>query len=112
MDPALKNLREWVLLLFVLFCVLSIAGVQYGMTLGQDASAYPNLDTGQIVSMVQGPRGAWYTVYVTVRQYWILNGLLGCAALSLLSTLGLIVAHGVRHLRAGQAPTASHRRKR
>lgn len=112
MDTSLKNLREWVLLLFVLFCVLSIAGVQYGMTLAQDASSYPNPTTGQIVSIVQGPRGAWYNVYVTVRQYWILNGLLGGAALSLLTSLGLIVAHGVRHLRAGHAPAASPRRKR
>jgi hypothetical protein len=112
LDPSLKNLREWVLLLFVLFCVLSIAGVQYGMTFAQDASAYPNPDAGQIVPIVQGPRGAWYNVYVTVRQYWILNGLLAGAALSLLASLGLIVAHGVRHLRASHAPAASPRRKR
>ena len=112
MDPSLKNLREWVLLLFVLFCVLSIAAVQYGMMLAQGASAYPNLDAGQIVPMVQGARGAWYTIYVTVRQYWILNGFLGGAALSLLASLGLIVAHGVRHLRAGHAPAVSPRRKR
>lgn len=112
MDPALKNLREWVLLLFVLFCVLSIAGVQYGMTLADGASAYPNPDAGQVVSMIQGPRGAWYTVYVTVRQYWTLNGLLGVAALSLLASLGLIVAHGVRHLRARKGRATSPRRKR
>jgi hypothetical protein len=81
------------------------------MTLADGASAYANPDTGQIVSIIQGPRGAWYTVYITVREYWILNGLLGCAALSLLASLGLIVAHGVRHLRTGHAP-ASPRRKR
>ena len=38
MDPSVKNLREWVLLLFVLFCVLSIAGVQYGSGLADGAS--------------------------------------------------------------------------
>ena len=112
MDSSLKNLREWVVLLFVLFCVLSIAGVQYGMSLAQDASSYPNPEVGQIVPMVQGPRGAWYNVYVTVRQYWMLNGLLAGAALSLLASLGLIVAHGVRQVRASHATAASPRRKR
>jgi hypothetical protein len=112
LDSSLKNLREWVLLLFVLFCVLSIAGVQYGMTLAQGASPYPNPDVGQIVSIVQGPRGAWYNVYVTVRQYWILNGLLAGAAVSLLASLGLIVAHGVRQARASHIPAVSPRRKR
>ena len=111
MNPALKNLREWVLLLFVLFCVLSIAGVQYGITLAEGASPYSNPDLGQIVSMVQGPRGAWYNVYITVRQYWILNGLLGGAALSLLASLGLIVAHGVRQTRAAHAPVSSRRKR-
>jgi hypothetical protein len=111
LDQSLKNLREWVLLLFVLFCVLSIAGVQYGMTLAQGASSTPNPDLGQIVSIVQGPRGAWYNVYVTVRQYWILNVFLGGAALSLLASLGLIVAHGVRHARAVHAPVSSRRKR-
>jgi hypothetical protein len=111
-NPGLKNLREWVLLLFVLFCVLSIAGVQYGMMLAAGASPYPNPDLGQVVSMTQGPRGAWYTVYVTAREYRILNAVLGVAALSLLASLGLIVGHGVRHLRASHAPAASSRRKR
>jgi hypothetical protein len=92
--------------------MLSIAGVQYGMVLARGASAYPNPDAGQIVSMIQGPRGAWYNVYVTVREYRILNGLLCGAALSLLASLGLIVVHGVRHLRASQAPAASSRGKR
>lgn len=112
MDSSLKNLREWVLLLFVLFCVLSIAGVQYGMSLAQGASPYPNPGDGQIVSIVQGSRGAWYNVYVTSRQFWILHGLLASSALSLLASLGLIVGHGVRQVRASQAHAVSPRRKR
>lgn len=112
MNPSLKNLREWVVLLFLLFCVLDIAGVQYGMMLAQGASSHPNPVVGQIVSMVQGPRGAWYNVYVTARQIWIFHGLLAGAALSLLATLGLIVAHGVKQVRANHAPEVSPRRKR
>jgi hypothetical protein len=112
LDTSLKNLREWVLLLFVLFCVLSIAGVQYGMALAGGASPTPNPDVGQVVSIVQGPRGAWYNVYITVREYWTLNGLLAGAALSLLGSLGLIVAHGVRLARASHVPAVSPRRKR
>ena len=86
MDPALKNLREWVLLLFVLFCVLSIAGVQYGSGLADGASPTPNPDLGQIVSIVQGPRGAWYNVYITEREFWILHGLLASSAVALNAT--------------------------
>jgi hypothetical protein len=116
-DPSVKNLREWVVLLFLLFCVLDIAGLQYGVTLAQDAAPQPNPDAGQIVSMVHGARGAWVNVYVTTRQILIFQGLLTGAALSLLATLGLIVAHGVRQVRATQAPPArapavSRRRKR
>jgi hypothetical protein len=116
-DPSLKNLREWVALLFLLFCVLDIAGLQYGVTLAQGASLQPNPDAGQIASMVHGARGAWHNIYVTTRQILIFQGLLAGAALSLLATLSLIVAHGVRQVRAAQAPparapTASRRRKR
>ena len=111
MDVSVKNLREWVLLLFVLFCVFSIAGVQYSIAL-EDAPQSPNPDLGQIMSIVQGPRGAWYNVYITAREFWILHGLLASAALSLLASLGLIVAHGVRQVRANHAPAASPRRKR
>jgi hypothetical protein len=111
-DPSLKNLREWVVLLFALFCVLDIAGLQYGIMLAEGASLHPNPVVGQIVSMVQGPRGAWYNVYVTARQISIFHGLLAGAALSLLATLSLIVAHGVRHVRANHAPAVSRRRKR
>ncbi len=112
MDSSVKNLREWVLLLFLLFCVLDIAGLQYEMILAQDASPQPNPLLGQIVSMVQGPRGAWYNVYITARQFWILHALLASAAASLLATLGLIVAHGVRQVRAAHLPAPSNRRKR
>ena len=112
MESSVKNLREWVLLLFVLFCVLSIAGVQYSIALAQDAPQSPNPDLGQIMSIVQGPRGAWYNIYITAREFWILHGLLASAALSLLASLGLIVAHGVRQVRANQTPVVSPRRKR
>ena len=111
MDPSVKNLREWVILLFSLFCVLDIAGVQYGMTLAENASPYPNPVVGQIVSIVRGPRGAWYNVYVTPRELWIFHGLLAAAAIALLATLGLIVAHGVRQLRAVPKRAQSVQRK-
>ena len=89
MDPSVKNLREWVGLLFFLFCALDIAGVQYGMMLAADAPIHPNPIIGQIEAIVQGPRGAWYNVYITTRQLWIFHGLLGAAALSLFATLAL-----------------------
>jgi hypothetical protein len=111
-DPSVKNVREWVVLLFLLFCVLDIAGLQYGVTLARDAAPQPNPDAGQIVSMVHGARGAWYNVYVTTRQILIFQGLLTGAALSLLATLSLIVAHGIRQVRAARAPAVSRHRKR
>jgi hypothetical protein len=111
-DPSVKNLREWVGLLFFLFCALDIAGVQYGMMLAADAPIHPNPIIGQIEAIVQGPRGAWYNVYITTRQLWIFHGLLGAAALSLFATLALIVAHGVRRVRAARAAVDSHRRNR
>ncbi|MDB5397196.1 MAG: hypothetical protein JWM91_4702 [Rhodospirillales bacterium] len=112
MDPSVKNLREWVGLLFFLFCALDIAGVQYGMMLAEDAPLHPNPLIGQIEAIVQGPRGAWYNIYVTTRQLWIFHGLLAAAALSLLATLTLIVAHGVRHVRATRDAVNPYRRKR
>jgi CDP-diglyceride synthetase len=112
LDTSVKNLREWVVLLFCLFCVLDIAGAQYGMMLARDAPLQPNPVIGQIVSIVRGPRGAWYNVYVTERQLWIFQGLLAGAALSLLATLGLIVAHGVRRVRATRSVDDLRRRKR
>ena len=112
MDSSIKNLREWVVLLFSLFCVLDIAGVQYGMMLAQDAPLQPNPVVGQIVSIVRGPRGAWYNVYVTQHQLWIFQGLLAGAALALLATLGLIVAHGVHRVRVARALDSLRHRKR
>ncbi len=112
MDPSVKNLREWVALLFFLFCALDIAGVQYGMMLAADAPLQPNPIIGQIEAIVRGPRGAWYNVYVTTRQLWVFHGLLAAAALSLLATLALIVTHGVRRVRAGRSTVNSINKKR
>jgi CDP-diglyceride synthetase len=112
LDSSVKNLREWVVLLFCLFCVLDIAGVQYGMMLAQDAPLQPNPVVGQIVSIVRGPRGAWYNVYVTEQQLWIFHALLAGAALSLFATLGLIVAHGMRRVHATRVAADLRHRKR
>ncbi len=116
MDSRLKNLREWVLLLFFLFCVLDIAGVQYGMKLAETASLHPNPVVGQIAAMIHGSRGAWHSIYVTERQELVFYGFLGSAGVALLATLALIVAHGIIHtrtLRAAARPAAaSARRKR
>jgi hypothetical protein len=111
-DPSVKNLREWVGLLFFLFCALDIAGVQYGMMLAANAPLHPNPIIGQIESIVRGPRGAWYNVYVTSRQLWVFHGLLGAAALSLFATLSLIVAHGIKQARTARATVGSSHRKR
>jgi hypothetical protein len=102
MDPSVKNLRDWVALLFSLFCVLDIAAVQYGMSLARTAPLHPEPLAGAIIAMIQGPRGAWYHVYVTQGQMTLLRTLLGGAALSLLATLGLIVGHGMRVARSGR----------
>jgi len=96
MDPAVKNMRDWVLLLIALFCVLDIAGVQYAMSLAQTASWHPNLADGHVVRMFHGSRGALYPLYVTPRQITVLYGFLGAGAASLLGALGLIVGDGMR----------------
>ena len=59
MDASVKNLREWVGLLFALFCVLDIVGVQYGMMLSHTAALQPDYDTGRIAPMLSGGRGDW-----------------------------------------------------
>jgi len=41
LDPSIKNLREWIVLLFCLFCALDIAAVQYGMMLSHSAVLQP-----------------------------------------------------------------------
>jgi hypothetical protein len=98
-DPSVKNLREWVGLLFCLFCALDIAGLQYGVMLAQTAASQPNYETGQIAAMLGGTRGDSHQIFVTPRQLLILHGVLGAAALSLLISLSLIVLHGVRRVR-------------
>jgi hypothetical protein len=112
LNPAIKNLREWVFLLFALFCVLDIAGVQYGMILARTAAERPNPIVGQIEAIIHGSRGAWQHVYVTSRQIHIFHGLLAGAAASLLASLSLIVAHGVRIVRSERRLVALTRRKR
>ena len=112
MDPALKNLREWVALLFVLFLVLDIAGVQYGLHLARSSPVEPDPTLGEIIALIQGQRGGYYNVYVTPGQLSAYYGLLGAAGLSLLATLTLIVTHGIRHLRPERAAAAKRNRKR
>lgn len=112
MDPAIKNLREWVVLLFTLFCVLDIAGVQYGLVLARTAAEHPDPLVGQIDAIIRGSRGAWHVAYVTTRQAHIFHGLLGAAGLSLLASLSLIVGHGVRVVRANRRLATLTRRKR
>ena len=99
MDPALKNLREWVALLFVLFLVLDVAGVQYGLHLAQSSPLEPDPTLGAVWALVQGQRGSYFNIYVTAAQRAAYYGLLGAAGLSLLATLTLIVVHGIRHLK-------------
>ena len=112
MDPAIKNLREWVALLFGLFCVLDIAGLQYGLLLARTAADHPNPVVGQIETIIHGYRGASQHLYVTSRQIHVFNGLLAGAGISLLASLTLIVAHGVRLVRAERRLAALTRRKR
>jgi hypothetical protein len=98
-DPSIKNLREWVGLLFCLFCALDIAGLQYGVMLAQTATSQPDYETGQIAAMLGGSRGDWHQIFVTPRQLMILHGVLAAAAVSLLTSLSLIVFHGMRRVR-------------
>jgi hypothetical protein len=95
-NPHIRNFREWVLLLFGLFCVLDIAALQYGMILAKIASPHPNPVAGQIAAIIQGSRGSWHDVYVTPHQMIVFHGVLGAAAASLAAMLGLMVALGVR----------------
>lgn len=104
LDPALKNLREWVALLFALFLVLDLAGLQYRMQLDLSSPAEPNPALGAVWSLGQS------SIYVTAGQCWAYYGLLGAAGLSLLATLTLIVAHGIRRVRPERARSRSDRR--
>jgi hypothetical protein len=96
MDARVKNLREWVVLLFFLFCTLDIAALQYGIMLGATGSAHPNPVVGQIVSIMQGSRGAWRTIYVTPGQGAVFYAFLGAACASLLVMLSVIVTLGIK----------------
>ncbi len=96
MDPKLKNLREWVMLLFALFCALDVAGLQYGMMLASTAPEHPNPVMGQIVEMIHGSRRLAHPVYVTLGQATTFYAFLAGGAAALLAALGLVVAHGIR----------------
>jgi hypothetical protein len=112
LDPALKNLREWVALLFILFLVLDIAGVQYGLHLARSSPVEPDPTLGEIAALIQGQRGAYHNVYVTPGQRLAYYGLLGAAGLSLLATLTVIVAHGIRQLRPERTAASKRDRRR
>ena len=103
MDPALKNLRQWVVLLFALFLVLDVAGVQYGMMLAQSSPLEPDASLSQIAIMLNDLRGDVYNVYVMPHQLFAYYSLLTAAGLSLLATLSVIVGHGIHRLRAERA---------
>jgi hypothetical protein len=100
MDARIRNLREWIILLFVLFCAMDIAALQYGMMLATTAPAHPNPVVGQIVAIVHGSRGAWRDIYVTPRQVTVFYGFLGSAFAALLACLAMIVALGIARTRA------------
>jgi hypothetical protein len=111
MDPAIKNLREWVALLFGLFCVLDIAGVQYGLILARTAADHTDPVAGQIESIIHGYGGAWKHLSIMPQQIHIFQALLAGAAITLLACLTLIVAHGVRRVRAERRLAVSASRK-
>jgi hypothetical protein len=112
LDPSIKNLREWVGLLFCLFCALDIVGLQYGVTLAQTAASQPDYETGQIAALLGGGRGDWHQIFVTPRQLLILHAVLCAAALSLLTSLSLIVFHGMRRVRDERRLEILSQRKR
>jgi len=112
LDPALKNLREWVGLLFVLFLVLDIAGVQYGLHLAGSSPVEPDPDLGAIFAVLQGQHGVYYNIYLTPEQLWSYYGLLGAAGLSLVATLTIIVVHGIRLLRPVRAAVRARNRNK
>lgn len=112
MDPAVKNLREWVALLFVLFLVLDVAGVQYGMNLARSSPLEPDASLSQIAIMLTDLRGDSHNVYVTERQLFGYYGLLAAAGLSLLATLVVIVSHGIHQLCLNRPRPAAKRPRR
>ncbi len=96
MDPSVKNLREWVGLLFALFCALDIAAVQYGVNLIGMSPDHPEPALGRTVALIHGARRAWAYVYVTSLQMNVLHAFLGAAAASLFAMLGVVIADGMR----------------
>jgi len=98
LDPATKNLRQWVGLLFILFLVLDLAAVQYGSHLAQSSPLEPSASAGQVALSLKDIRGHAYTVYPTQPQRLVYYGLLVSTGLSLLATLALIVGHGIHLL--------------
>jgi len=99
-DAAVKNLREWIVLLIGLFIAFDLAGVQYRMQLSRTAALEPDTLTGRIAELVEGcPDGDGFcSIYVTPDELLTLHGILGAALLALLATLGVIIGHGIAHL--------------
>ena len=106
---ALKNLREWALLLFALFIALDLGGVQYGLHLAATAPRAPDIATGHVAALVRGHRAARYFIYVTPHERFVLLTILAAAAIALLALLALIVVHGVELLRAERHDSSEHR---
>jgi hypothetical protein len=112
LDPAVKNLREWIALLFVLFLVLDMAGMQYGMSLAQSSPLDPDATLSQIPVTLTDLRGDSYNVYVLPTQLFGYYGLFTAAGLSLLAMLTVIVGHGIQQLRAARPRAVAKRTRR
>jgi len=112
LDPAVRNLREWIGLLFVLFLVLDVAGVQYGMVLAHSSPQAPDASLRQIAVTLNDLRGDAYNVYVTPKQLFAYYGLLTAAGLSLLAVLTIIVGHGIHQLRIARRHAPAKRPRR
>ena len=110
MDPALKNLREWIGLLFLLFLALDVAGVQYGMVLAHSSPLEPDAFLRRIAVMLSDLRGDSYNVYVMPQQLFAYYGLLTASGLALLAALTIIVGHGIHQLRVTRPRPSPKRR--
>jgi hypothetical protein len=103
MNEKTKNFREWVVLLFVLFCVLDVAALQYGMMLTDTAGAHRNPVAGQIMEVIHGTRGALLNAAGKGRDLVVFYGFLSGAAVALIAMLGVLVAHCIGRTRAIRA---------